>query len=117
MYYTLVKLLYVFKALTLFLFNLFASELTTTVAHRHNPRFWFGLHSTNPSNLSELYWDDCRVADWVEWTIYRPSYIPEHYQCLGFDVEFHPLTTVTYILWLSIACQEQNRFICVWGKK
>ncbi|XP_076085637.1 uncharacterized protein LOC143056434 [Mytilus galloprovincialis] len=89
-------------------------ELTTTVAHRHNPRFWFGLHSTNPSNLSELYWDDCRVADWVEWTIYRPSYIPEHYQCLGFDVEFHPLTTVTYILWLSIACQEQNRFICVW---
>ncbi|CAG2246041.1 unnamed protein product [Mytilus edulis] len=45
---------------------------------------------------------------------HRPSYIPEHYQCLGFDVDFHPLTTVTYILWLSIACQEQNRFICVW---
>ncbi|VDI73975.1 Hypothetical predicted protein [Mytilus galloprovincialis] len=89
-------------------------DLTTTVPHRDNPRFWFGLHSTNPANLSELYWDDCRVADWVEWTIYRPSYIPEHYQCLGFDVDFHPLTTVTYILWLSIACQEQNRFICVW---
>ena len=89
------------------------SDPIATVPHRTSSRFWFGLHSTHPTNFTvNYYWADCTIPQWFKWT--STAYASNE-PCFAFDVHFKPFNTQVIKAWIGIPCTDRERFVCVWG--
>lgn len=80
----------------------------------HDVRYWMDIHARYPSNMSDLYHDNCSQVSYTEWWAdpYRHTYVIED-PCVAFDAYWRPFTDLVLKNWFGVSCQNGHYFICI----
>lgn len=80
----------------------------------HDVRYWMDIHARYPSNMSDLYHDNCSQVTYTEWWAdpNRDTYVIDD-PCVVFDAYWRPFTDLVLKNWFGVPCQNGHYFICI----